>query len=56
MNVPALVLVLLEGVLGASAHVPLPVTAVAAVVVCGWLALFAARERARGEARGQEQH
>jgi hypothetical protein len=51
MNVPALVLVLLEGVLGAAAHLPALVTFVGAVAIGCYLALFAVRERARSRAQ-----
>jgi polyferredoxin len=37
---------LLFGILlGAAAHLPLPVTLIAAAVICGWLLVFGIRER-----------
>lgn len=56
MNFPALVLVLLEGVLGAAAHLPAPVTLAGAALIGAWLTLFAVRERARGRTPGRAQH
>ncbi|MFJ8585342.1 hypothetical protein ACIRD2_11880 [Streptomyces sp. NPDC093595] len=40
-------LLLLGVLMGSVAHVPLPVTVVAAAVIGAWLLVFAARERRR---------
>ncbi|MGW6948323.1 hypothetical protein ACWGHD_15510 [Streptomyces xanthophaeus] len=50
-------LLVLGVVLGAVAHVPVPVSVVAGLVIALWLALFAARERFSGLRRaGQLDH
>ncbi|MER5968306.1 hypothetical protein ACFYYR_06530 [Streptomyces sp. NPDC001922] len=38
-------LLLLGILLGAVAHLPLPVTLIASAVICGWLLVFGVRER-----------
>ncbi|WP_406484175.1 hypothetical protein [Streptomyces sp. NBC_01568] len=45
-------LLVLGVVLGAVAHVPGPVSVVAALAIALWLALFATRERLAGHRRG----
>lgn len=50
MILPLLLPLLLEAVLGASAHVPLPVALVAAAAIGVYLLVFTARER------GHRQH
>ncbi|MEN8650766.1 hypothetical protein ABCR94_09060 [Streptomyces sp. 21So2-11] len=45
MVILVVALLLLGVALGPVAHVPLPVTLVAAAAICGWLLVFAARER-----------
>ncbi len=47
MIFPLLIPLLLEAVLGASAHVPLPVALVAAAAIGLYLLVFAVRERGR---------
>ncbi|HEV7629102.1 MAG TPA: hypothetical protein VGO89_21640 [Streptomyces sp.] len=47
MILPLLVPLLLEAVLGASAHVPLPVALVAGAAIGLYLLVFAMRERGR---------
>ncbi|MEW2414611.1 hypothetical protein AB0953_12905 [Streptomyces sp. NPDC046866] len=44
-------LLVLGVVIGAAAHVPVPVSLVAGCAIALWLALFAARERLRGHRR-----
>lgn len=48
MTFPLLIPLLLEAVLGASAHVPLPAALAAAAAIGSVLLVFAARERGRG--------
>jgi hypothetical protein len=38
-------LLMLGVLVGAAVHLPLPVTLVAAAVICGWLLVFGVRER-----------
>ncbi|MER6444353.1 hypothetical protein [Streptomyces venezuelae] len=45
-------LLVLGVVLGAVAHVPVPVSVVAALAIALWLAVFATRERLSGRRRG----
>ncbi|WP_411104167.1 hypothetical protein [Streptomyces sp. cmx-4-9] len=49
-------LLVLGVVLGAVAHVPVPVSVVGGLVIALWLALFAARERLFGHRAGRAGH
>ncbi|MET9605876.1 hypothetical protein ABZZ17_12525 [Streptomyces sp. NPDC006512] len=49
-------LLVLGVVLGAVAHVPVPVSVVAGTAIAVWLALFAARERLSGRRAGRSGH
>ncbi|MEJ8646075.1 hypothetical protein WKI68_42300 [Streptomyces sp. MS1.HAVA.3] len=49
-------LLVLGVILGAVAHVPVPVSVAAGLAIALWLALFAARERLSGHRAGRPDH